>query len=270
MAQYSYLAPGMYTLKIISLSAGGIESAERDIVIEINPPFWSSWGFYGLLILIIIGILYLIDRERMKRIRSTQQIRSEIGFNLATDVTTTLSNINLMSEMAKRKADNDIERSKELIEQISEKSNNMITALDDMLWSIDPSNDKMEKMLQRMSEYADAMKKNFDCEITLQAEERLNTVDLNMKFRYGLFSIFKEGLKSIIQLSDGKQTLINIDLYKNKVLLKMQDNTAQYISDINNYRVAEEMKKHAEAMSAELDLQQDKNGIYIFLMFPIK
>ena len=71
-----------------------------------------------------------------------------------------------------------------------------------------------------MSEYADAMKKNFDCEITLQAEERLNTVDLNMKFRYGLFSIFKEGLKSIIQLSDGKQTLINIDLYKNKVLLK--------------------------------------------------
>ena len=51
----------MYTLKIISLSAGGIESAERDII-EINPPFWSSWGFYGLLILIIIGILYLIDR----------------------------------------------------------------------------------------------------------------------------------------------------------------------------------------------------------------
>ena len=81
----------------------------------------------------------------MKRIRSTQQIRSEIGFNLATDVTTTLSNINLMSEMAKRKADNDIERSKELIEQISEKSNNMITALDDMLWSIDPSMIKWKK-----------------------------------------------------------------------------------------------------------------------------
>ena len=147
-------------------------------------------GLLRLLILIIIGILYLIDRERMKRIRSTQQIRSEIGFNLATDVTTTLSNINLMSEMAKKKGRQRYRTIKELIEQISEKSNNMITALDDMLWSIDPSNDKMEKCLQRMSEYADAMKKNFDCEITLQAEERLNTVDLNMKFRYGLFQYF--------------------------------------------------------------------------------
>lgn len=269
-AQYSYLAPGLYTLKIIALSAGGIESAERNIIIEIKPPFWNSWGFYGLLILVIIGILYLIDRERMKRIRSTQQIRSEIGFNLATDVTTTLSNINLMSEMAKRKADSDIERSKELIGQISEKSNNMITALDDMLWSIDPANDKMDKMLQRMSEYTDAMKKNFDTEITLKAEERLTRVDLNMKLRYGLFTIFKEGLKSIIQYSNGKQTLINIDLYKNKVLLKIQDNTAQFVADINSHRASEEMKKHAEAMNAELDLQQDKNGIYIFLMFPIK
>ena len=194
MWRNTVISPRHVHLKIISLSAGGIESAERDIVIEINPPFWSSWGFYGLFILIIIGILYLIDRGGMKRIRSTQQIRSEIGFNLATDVTTTLSNINLMSEMAKRKADNDIERSKELIEQISEKSNNMITALDDMLWSIDPPMIKWKKCCSAC-QTCRRNEENFDCEITLQAEERLNTVDLNMKFRYGLFSILKRDSK---------------------------------------------------------------------------
>lgn len=268
--KYSYLAPGVYTLKIQSFTVSGIESPEKSFIIEIKPPFWNSWGFYGILILAFIGILYLIDKERMKRLRSTQQIRSEIGLNLAGEVTAALNNINLMSEMANRKADNDIERSKELIGQITEKSNNMIIALDDMLWSIDPVNDHMEKILQRMAEFSEAMQKNFDVKITMQTDERLHFIELNMRLRYGLYSIFKEGLRSIIQCSGGMQTLVNIDMYKNKIMLKMQDTTAHYTESIQSSNAAEEMKKHAAYMNAELDLQQDKNGIYIFLMFPLK
>ena len=62
--------------------------------------------------------------------------------------------------MAKLKADKDITRSKEYIDQISEKSTKMIISMDDMLWSLDPQNDNMEKTILRMHEFTDALKKD--------------------------------------------------------------------------------------------------------------
>jgi len=51
--------------------------------------------------------------------------------------------------MAKLKADKDIEKSKEYIQQIHGKSQQMIIAMDDMLWAINPDNDNMQKIIER-------------------------------------------------------------------------------------------------------------------------
>ncbi len=45
--------------------------------------------------------------------------------------------------MANLKAGKEPEKSKEYIEQIHSRSNNMIAAMDDMLWSIQPENDNI-------------------------------------------------------------------------------------------------------------------------------
>jgi ligand-binding sensor domain-containing protein len=271
-AIYSYLPPGKYTFTALSEDAEGKRGkTETKLVIRINPPFWQTWWFYCLLALAAVTLLYLIDRERMKRLRELQRVRSQIAANLHEKVNTTLNNINLLSEMAKIKADKDIEQSKEYIDRISTKSHNMIIAMDDILWSINPENDTMEKTLLRMMEFTDALKNRYGTNIDLVLDKKVRSLNLDMKIRHEFFLIFKEALRMIVQYSGGKETLINIDFFQNKLSMKLQDETASFDTNIMEIeRSIKEMNSRAALIPAELDIQYDKKGIAVILMLPAK
>lgn len=271
-AVYTYLPPGSYTFIAKSEDADGKEGPYiTRLSIKIYPPFWQTWWFYCMIALFGASILYWIDRERLRRLNELQRVRSEIANNLHQDVTTTLSNINLLGEMAKIKADKDIDRSKEYIDQISIKSHNMIIAMDDILWSVDPQNDSMEKTILRMMEYTDSLKNRFTASIELTVDKKVQALKLDMKIRHEFFLIFKEGLKMIVQYADGRNTLINIDLFKNRLSLKLQDASARLDTNLPEIEsLIRSINNRASALHAESDIQYDRSGIAVLLMVPVK
>ena len=224
-----------------------------------------------MLALVIAGAFYWLDKQRVNKIVALQNVRAEIAASLHQDVNTTLNNINVLSEMARIKADKDVERSKEYIDQISSKSHNMIIAMDDILWGIDPQNDSMEKSLLRMMEFADVMKNLHGAQIELALDKRVRSLKLDMKTRHDLFLIFKEALRTIVEFSGGRETLIHIDLFKNKLSLKLQDATATFEKNIPQIESSiKEMNSKAALINADLDVQYDKKGIAIILLIPVK
>lgn len=270
-AIYNYLRPGNYIFKVKSRNADGVESTSvTTLRISVKPPFWRSWWFYGFLILLAIGILYWIDRERMRRIRELQDMRTQIAGNLHSDINTTLNNINMLSEMAKIKADKDLTRSKEYIDQISEKSHNMIIAMDDMLWSIDPQNDSMEKTLLRMLEFVDALINRHGANIDILVDEQVRSLQLDMKSRHEMFLIFKEVLRGMVHESSQNHVLINIDLIKSKLSVKLQDDGAYAgEGDLFSIQTLDMLSKRTGTIHAELDIQADKNGASVILLVPV-
>jgi ligand-binding sensor domain-containing protein len=153
-AVYSYLPSGRYTFLLKTIDEEGNESAEKkELTVKINAPFWKKWWFYSLLALLISSLLFWLDKERMKRKEAVLKMRSDIADDLHKEINTALGNINILSEMAKIKADTEPQKAKEFIEQIHNKSHNAVIAMDDMLWAISPDNDSMEKTVERMQEY---------------------------------------------------------------------------------------------------------------------
>lgn len=267
-AVYSHLPPGTYTFLARGEDAEGHPSKNiTKLVIHVKPPFWKTWWFFCLLALLVAAIIYWLDKQRVNKLIALQEVRSEIAGNLHEEVNTTLNNINLLSEMARIKADRDITRSKQYIDQISTKSHNMINAMDDILWSIDPRNDTMEKSLLRMMEFADELKKRYDASIEIALDKKVRALKLDMKTRHEVFIIFKEALRMIVQHSGGKQTLVHIDLFRNKLSLKLQDPTASFdknTEDIN--ALVREMSDRANSIDAELDVQHDSKGVAVVLL----
>jgi ligand-binding sensor domain-containing protein len=270
-ALYNHLSPGNYVFKVKSENADGVTSEGiTTLKIYVMPPFWRTWWFYGSLLLLVIGVLYWIDRERMKRLREMQAMRTQIAGNLHEDINTTLNNINMLSEMAKIKADKDLNRSKEYIDQISEKSHNMIIAMDDMLWSIDPQNDSMEKTLLRMLEYVDALVNRHGANIDILVDEQVRSLELDMKSRHEMLLIFKEVLRNMVQASTGSHILVNIDQVKSKLCLKMQDDGVYSTeADIFTPGALNMLEKRTQSLSAEIDIHTDKNGASVILQVPV-
>lgn len=271
-AIYSYLPPGTYTFMLRSEDAEGVPDKNiTKLIIHVNPPFWKTWWFFCLIALLIAGIIFWLDKQRVGRLMALQKVRTEIASNLHDEVNTTLNNINLLSEMARIKADKDIDRSKEFIDQISHKSHTMILAMDDILWSIDPQNDNMEKSLLRMMEFSDVLKNMFGAHIELALDKKVRLLKLDMKTRHDVFLIFKQALRMIVEFSDGKETLVHVDLFKNKLSIKLQDATANLEKNTTAVdEIINEMNEKAALIRADLDVQYDQKGIAIILLVPVK
>ncbi|MDX2046377.1 MAG: two-component regulator propeller domain-containing protein [Chitinophagaceae bacterium] len=270
-AIYSYLPPGNYTFLIHTIDAEGHAGKNiTKLLIRITPPFWKSWWFYSLLALGAASLLFWLDRERMKRKEAFQKMRSDIAGNLHEEINTALSNINILSEMAKLKAEKDPQKSKEYIEQIHSRSHNMIIAMDDMLWSINPANDNMQKTVERIEEYIDALRNRYGVNIEMLVDENVKELELNMKLRHEAFTLFKEGIKNLVSCGT-KNCQIHIGSGKGKLLFTMQyDNEGCDMQQVHNLFHRQDMEKRLAAIHARSDVQVHKSSSVFLMQVPVK
>jgi len=269
-AIYSFLPNGTHTFRLRLMDEEGrfIEQA-NNLVIKMNAPFWKSWWFYGLLILAGGAFIFWIDRERMKRKEAMQEMRSGIAANLHEEISTALNNINILSEMAKLKADKDPEKSKEYIEQIHTKSHNMMIAMDDMLWSIDPLNDNMSKTVERMKEHLDALNNRNGAEIDILVDKNVESLSLNMKLRHESFLLFKEAVKSLIY-AGAQKCSIHISYEKPRLQFTMQfKNQCCDLQQLNSLLQRQDMENRLKAIKARLDVQVHKSTSIFVLQVPV-
>lgn len=269
-AIYSYLPPGKYKFMLQTLDAEGkINDVFFSVNIRVNPPFWKSWWFFSLLAIAIGSLLFWLDRERMQRKEAIERMRSTIADNLHSEVNTALNNINILSEMARLKADKDPEKSKEYIEQIHTKSHNMIIAMDDMLWSLDPGNDSMEKTTSRMREYIEALRNRHGVNIDIAVDKKVETLELNMKLRHEAFLVFKEGIKNLVMLG-AANCHVYIRSEKNNLLFTtLFESDKCDMQQLNNLLHRQDLEKRLEQMRATIDVDLHKSHSAITLRVPV-
>ncbi|WP_162150074.1 hybrid sensor histidine kinase/response regulator transcription factor [Saccharicrinis fermentans] len=93
---YSNIPSGTYTLKIRMYDSSISEIiGERELLLDVTPPYWQRWWFKLILLLIIFGIgivLFLFQIHRLKEKHSKEKIR--FFANTAHDIRTSLTLIN--------------------------------------------------------------------------------------------------------------------------------------------------------------------------------
>jgi ligand-binding sensor domain-containing protein len=271
-AIYNYLPPGKYQFRLKTKNLVGEESPEMVYLnMKVHPPFWLTWWFFCLIVLGIIAILYILYRERIRQLVTLQNVRSDIASHLHQDVSTTLNNINVLSHIAKLKADKDIVRSKELIDEISGKSYNMMMSMDEILWSIDPVNDTMEKTLVRIFEFARTLETNYDTSIDIMVHEKVKQLRLNMKLRHNFFLVCKALLQDLAQHAANKNILVDIDLVWSRIVLKvLRTGDESNESKENLQALRERLQQNAGMLNASLAFEVGKRDTSIVLSIPVK
>jgi ligand-binding sensor domain-containing protein len=270
-AIYSYLPPGEYHLHFRTINPeGNKKNSHLQLNIKITPPFWKSWWFYSLLGLIAALLIYWFDKEWLKRKAVMQKMRSDIAGNLHEEINSALGNINILSEMALMKSEKEPEKSKEFIRQIHSRSHNMIIAMDDMLWSISPDNDSMDKTVERMREYIDALKNRHQVNIELLVDKDIGKLELNMRLRHEAFVLFKEGIQSLVT-AGVTYCAIEIGSDKNELLYTMQfSNAGADMQQLNNLLQRQDMEKHMSAINAVFNVKVHKTNSVFVLKLPLE
>ena len=268
-ASFPYLPPGKYKLLLRSISTEGEPSESTALHIRIQAPFYQTWWFYSLLAIALSALLVWFDRQRTRRKAVLQKVRTDIADGLHQEVNTALNNINILSEIARLKSEREPQKAKEYLEQIHDKSHNMIIALDDMLWSLDPENDAMEKTIARIREFADALMQRSGAVIELLIDKKVERMQLNMKLRHEAFLLFKEGLRSLIDAGT-RFCIVHLTAERGRLLFTIEfENECCNMQMLNNLLRRRDLEERLDVLDAKLDVQVHKSRSMFMLQLPL-
>ncbi len=269
-AIFNYLPPGKYIFKAGCKDSKGNMGRLTTLEIRIQSPFWKSWWFYALLLLGVSAIVYLADRQRIQRITREQQLRSGIAANLHEDVNSTLQNIHVLSEIAGMKADLHPEQSKDYIHEIKQKSRNMVAAMNEVLWSIDPANDSMKKTIDRIQELTQSFQNGSGMAVDIFIDPTVQKVQLDMRKRHEFVVIYKLAMSSLAELPGESENKVQLDLARNTLSVKIVSSQKHLHRQGNTIiKNLNEMKKRADSIGAALEVQTDDTGTFILLAIKV-
>jgi ligand-binding sensor domain-containing protein/signal transduction histidine kinase len=225
-APFSNLKGGSYTFKVRASNKPGTWSENvYSIKIVITPPIWERWWFYGLCALVIAAAAYLAYRYRINELLKRQAIRNKIAQDLHDNVGSTLSSISVYSQVAQIQNEGGNQQAlNDILGKISTTSTDMISELSDTVWAINPANDSMEKILQRMESFARPLMAARNIQFNFTYGEDIKTINLDMEKRKNFYLIFKEIINNAIKYSGSTHITAAIAVKNNQLLLTVKDN----------------------------------------------
>lgn len=202
-----------------------------------------------LLISVIIISTLLINRyrvmNRMKRQAELESMRQNIARDLHDDIGSTLSSINIMSQLAMKETGN----SSVQLQKIAAYSSTMMESMSDMVWSISPRNDSLEQMVVKMKEFAAEILEPKNIQYDFSTDQSLGTISLDVEKRKNLFLIFKEAINNAAKYSEASNVDIHITRENGSLSMFITDNGNGF--DTNNTATGNglnNMRARAQAM----------------------
>ncbi len=280
---YPNLEGGDYTFKVKATTTPGTWPKEfASVRISIVPPFWKTPWFYILCAVLLSIAVYIVYRYRINELLKRQAIRNRIAQDLHDNVGSTLSSISVYSQVARIYHDQHKERDlKSTLEKISSTSSEMISELNDTVWAINPRNDQMNVILQRMESFAKPLLAAQQIKLYFSYDRQLESVNLEMETRKNFYLIFKEAVNNVIKYAECIQLKVHITQEGQKIHMIIIDNGKGFdlsktsegfkSSDVfGGGNGLKNMQRRAAEMKGVLKMQSEPgNGTRLHLVFPI-
>jgi ligand-binding sensor domain-containing protein/two-component sensor histidine kinase len=224
-ASYSNLEGGNYVFKVIATNKKGNLSGEfASVKITIIPPFWKRWWFFVLASTLVAAGIYAIYWYRINELVKRQTIRNKIAQDLHDNVGSTLSSISVYSQVAKiyhqQQKQEDLHQT---LEKIGSTSSEMISEMNDIVWAINPRNDNMNVIIQRMESYAKPLLQARNIAFTFDFDPALVNMYLPMELRKNFYLIFKEAVNNALKYSGCKNLYVSVRLSDRTGKLTVKD-----------------------------------------------
>ena len=224
-ALFLNLPAGKFTFEVRALnrkSSAILASAKLQIFIA--TPWWQTWWFRVLCAFAFAGILYYFYNQRIDKLLAVERTRQRIGKDLHDDIGTTLSSITLMNTLLKKKIKSQPDEAVRLADKVETTSREMIQNMSDIVWSINPGNDTLEKLINRLQQFMNDAFENSDAIYELKVSPDLETKKIGMETRKDAYLICKEIISNAAKYSSATGFSLHLNTLNHSLLITAEDN----------------------------------------------
>ncbi len=246
---FSGLAPGDYRFLVRTVTLGGaVSEFPAAVSFRVSPPFWRSWWFISLAVILVCAGLtafYRFRTEKLRQVNSAlsdareaearlgqareerldelQKVRTRIATDLHDDIGASLTQIAVLSEVARKSVSGDAGSTVRPLESIAATSHELVEAMSDIVWAINPRKDSLRELILRMRRFASDLFTAHDIEFELIATDEEMPVAIGANVRREVFSIFKECVSNIVRHAGAQVVSINLDADRESVRMEIRD-----------------------------------------------
>jgi signal transduction histidine kinase len=227
-----------------------------------------QWFYTGTFIEIMV-FTYAMSIKVKDVLERVNALRSRLSQDLHDEIGATLTSISFLSEVAKQPTRSENERNGAL-EKIGEYSREMIREMSDIVWAINPRNDRFDRVTDRMKNFGQTILSARNIAFHFQAGESLEEVMLNTQQRKNLYLVFKEAVSNAAKYSGCNELNVSIELKSQAVRMKIHDNGKGSDTGLVSGNGIINMHQRAEEIGGVLNLESGENhGTVVTMQFPV-
>ncbi len=163
-----------------------------------------------------------LQKSREERIAELQRVRTRIATDLHDDIGSSLTQIAVLTEVARNHAQ--LETVHTPLERITSVSNELVEAMSDIVWAINPRKDHLSDLTLRMRRFASEILTDREIDFEFTTPDQTPDAPLGANLRREIFLIFKESVNNLVKHSEATEAAIDFLLEEDFLTLRLKDN----------------------------------------------
>jgi signal transduction histidine kinase/ligand-binding sensor domain-containing protein len=222
-AQYSRLAAGSYTFRVIASNDAGVWSEQgATLAFSVAPFFWQTWWFrlggLGAFTAAVIALVRWVSFRRLRvKLQQAQQQsalfeeRTRIARDIHDDLGGSLAHIKLRSELALQDRTM-ASPADEHLREITGTAQKMLTSLDEIVWAINPGNDTLPNLISYLGQYAVEFLRTAGIRCLVDLPDHPPDIVVTSDVRHHLLLVVKEALTNVVRHAGAHVVSIQVTL----------------------------------------------------------
>ena len=253
---YARLAPGAYRFSVRALSADGATSPQPALLeFTILPPFWRAWWFVLSCVTVLALLVYALHHYRVAQVLAVANVRTRIATDLHDDIGASLSQIAVLSEVARRGVGKGV-RGGAPLEEIAGISRELVDSMSDIVWAINPDHDRLSNLVYRMRRFATDLLGGQGIALHFHSSLADGDLRIGANVRRQIYLIFKEGIHNIARHSGARRVEIELDRGGDYLVLRLEDDGRGFdMSGESEGHGLSSIRQRAATLGAEVEWQ---------------
>jgi signal transduction histidine kinase/ligand-binding sensor domain-containing protein len=234
-ARYSRLPHGHYTFRVQACNEDGVwNETGASLAITVLPPFWQTWWFLTAstlcLLGLIVGSVHYVSTQKLQRqlaaLRQQEALekeRARIARDLHDQLGANLTQVALLGELAESDKDEPAEVENHA-RQISQTARETTHALDEIVWTVNPSNDTLDGLINYVCKYAQDYLALAGLSYRLDVPPQLPNTPISPELRHNVFLAAKEAVNNVVKHAKATSVWLRLHLNAGSFVLEIEDN----------------------------------------------
>jgi signal transduction histidine kinase len=142
-----------------------------------------------------------------------------------------------------------------MIGKIGIYARNMLESMDDIIWAVNPSNDKFQNLGLRIREYAIPLFESKEINFKILFPEQIALLHLPMEIRRNVYLIAKEAINNLVKYSECTFATIKFKEHSSILIMEIKDNGKGFNTEtISNRNGLKNIKRRASQINANLEI----------------